>query len=246
MLFFTGIVSTCHFLWVCKLNPKLTSIYCIFKEALGSDGNKDTVSKAGEEEIKLPPDSELQLKVSNPERTIMTPAETLGETNPRQPDGAGCCEPQDSEKERPCKIRCVYSPELHRNVWDVSLFYSSPGNSWYSCATMDTTAHGGLSLGASRPLGPAGLPVSQQQHTLQVHRRHVRFSPGTLFFHSWFKDEKKSSVRLEASGMWYTMDKYNNGLLQANSCKCVKLQPEVLLKLVRRYLLDLSKSLLFT
>lgn len=98
-------------------------------------------------------------------------------------DGAGCCQPHDSEKEHLCKLcsgsvqSCVNATELHRHLQDLSipnsLLHSAQVNTWNSCATTDRAALCGLSLAAAvRTPGAPGFPISLQQHALvQVHRQ---------------------------------------------------------------------------
>lgn len=159
--------------------------FIIFQDAHESDSDKDVEDSAAEEEQKMQKDTNAEPKVSSTERTVQTPAETQREMDPRQhhiisrrSEGADCCKPQDSDKEQLCKLRsgfahgCVSPPGLNRNVWDPTLFHPAQLHSWYSYATVDAAVQSGLSLAAPvRTPGPAGFPVSFQQHTLvQVHR----------------------------------------------------------------------------
>ncbi|XP_037634277.1 uncharacterized protein LOC119493199 [Sebastes umbrosus] len=121
-------------------------------------------------------------KVSIAERTVQTPCGEQKEMDRRQShvisvltDGAGCCEPQDSEKEQFGKLcsgvahSCVHPPESNRHLRDQSipnsLLQSAHVNTWNICATMDRAVPYGLSLAAPvRTPGTPGFPIGLQQH----------------------------------------------------------------------------------
>lgn len=126
------------------------------------------------------PGQEVRQTKTEPERTVQTPAWAQIEMDARQSpvistltDGAGRCEPRDSEKEHLGKIcsgfaqSWVYPPELNRHVRDLSVpnsvFYSAQVNTLNSCASMDRAAPCGL-VAPVRTLGAPRFPV-------QVHRQ---------------------------------------------------------------------------
>ncbi|XP_029296063.1 uncharacterized protein LOC115013724 isoform X2 [Cottoperca gobio] len=123
---------------------------------------------------------ETKPQVSLAERTVQTSVGPQREMEPRQSisilsDGAGCCEPQDSEKKQLDKLYgslaqgCVYPQDLNRRLRDPSipnnLFHSAQVNTWTSCATMDQAVPCGLSLAAAvRTPETSGFSVGLQQH----------------------------------------------------------------------------------
>lgn len=183
------ILSICYILWVFKRESKTNFPFSLFdfQDTHGSDSDKDdnVEDNPGQEVHKTRQETKSEPKVSATERTAGTPAGR--ELDPRRchvistsTDGAGCCQPQDSEKEELCKscsgfaLSCVYPSELHRHLREPSIpngfLHSAQVNTWSSCATTDRAAPCALSLAA--PAGSPGFPISLQQHALvQVHRR---------------------------------------------------------------------------
>ncbi|XP_051277495.1 T-box transcription factor TBX3-like isoform X2 [Dicentrarchus labrax] len=155
-------------------------------DALESDSDKDDNAEdnSGREVHKTHRESETEPTVSLTERTAQTPAGTqreirLSHAISTLTDGAGRCEPQDSEKEQLCKScsdfphSCVYPSELHKHLLDPSipngLLPSAQVNTWNSCATVDRTVPCGLTMAAPvRAPGTPGFPISLQQHPLDL------------------------------------------------------------------------------
>ncbi|XP_042276111.1 T-box transcription factor TBX3-like isoform X2 [Thunnus maccoyii] len=141
-----------------------------------SDKEDNVEDTAGEEESKTCKETDPEPKVSITERTVQSPAGTHRETDPTKShvvnkitNAAGCCQPQDSEKERLRKLcsGCFYPPELNRHLRDPSI---TRVNTWYSCANVDgAAAPCGPSLASPvRTPGTPGFPMSLQQHALDL------------------------------------------------------------------------------
>ncbi|KAK5931879.1 hypothetical protein CgunFtcFv8_003635 [Champsocephalus gunnari] len=120
-------------------------------------------------------DTESEPKVSTAGRTLQTSVQRG--VDPRQsrvlsmsPDGAGRCQPKDSETEPFCRGLahcCVYPADYNGPLRDPrSLLLSAQVNSWSSCAPLGRAAPGGLSLQAApvRAAGTSGFPTGLRQH----------------------------------------------------------------------------------
>lgn len=163
----------------------LLSFFIIFQDARESDSDKDVEDSAGEKDRNMQKDTNAEAKVPSTDRTVYTPTAMQRELVPRQhhgisgsSEGAGCCKPQDSERDQLNKLSSgfahswFYPLELNRKLWDPSHFYPSQVNDWYSGATVDTAVQSGLSLAAhAKNPGPAGFSVGHHQHTLVQVRR---------------------------------------------------------------------------
>ncbi|KAI3372933.1 hypothetical protein L3Q82_022734 [Scortum barcoo] len=154
----------------------------------------------GEEVHKMQEETKSEPKISTTKRTVGTSAGAQREMDPRQnhasstsADGAGCCEPQDSEKGQLCKScsgfahSCVYQAELHRHLQESSmsscLLHPAQVNTWNSCAAADRAAVCGLSLAAPvRTAGSPGFPISLQQHALVQDLMSLSHFGGFLFY----------------------------------------------------------------
>ncbi|XP_063752828.1 T-box transcription factor TBX3-like [Eleginops maclovinus] len=130
-----------------------------------SDKEDDVKDNPGEQQ-----DTEIEPNISTAGRTVQR------ETEPRQSrilsiltDGAGRCEPKDSEKEQLCSGLahcCVYPPDYNAPLQDSSsLSLSTQINTWTSCAPLDRAVPGGMGLHAA-PV--RGFPMGLQQHGLDL------------------------------------------------------------------------------
>ncbi|KAK1892311.1 T-box transcription factor TBX3 [Dissostichus eleginoides] len=118
-----------------------------------SDKEENVKENPGEQR-----DTESEPKVSTAGRTLQTSVQRG--VDPRQsrvlsmsPDGAGRCQPKDSEEEPFCSGLahcCVYPADYNGPLRDPrSLLLSAHVNSWSSCAPLGRAGPGGLSLQAA-------------------------------------------------------------------------------------------------
>lgn len=182
-----------HFVNI-NMNPKWTfpCICFFFQDAHESDSDRDNHAEdnPAQEVCKTHREAKSEPKVCVTGRTVQTAARTRREMDPSPScgittltDGAGCCEPRGSEKERLCRScsdfshSCDFPPELHKRLLDPSisngLLQAAQVNTWSSCANMDRAVPCTLSLAAPvRTPGTAGFHISLQQHPLvKLHRR---------------------------------------------------------------------------
>lgn len=180
----------CTILWVYKYESKTNFTIYFFQDAHESDSDKDdhVEDNSGQQVLETHQETKVEPKVSITIQTVGTQRETdlrHGCVIGTLKDGAGCCEPQDSEKQQLSKScsdflnSSVYPPELHKHLQDPSipssLLHSTQVNTWNSCATMDRAVSCGLNLAAPvRTPETPGFPLSLQQHPLVQVLKHIR------------------------------------------------------------------------